>query len=160
MLRLADGKRDRLVAAGKLKSESATFVEADTQSLPFESDRFQIVSVAFGLRNVSSTEGGLLEMIRVCRSGGRVAVLEFSKPRNRMFNAVYQRYFRTMLPRIGQLVSGSRECAYEYLPQSVAEFPCGQEMASLMTRCGLERVQFRPLTFGIATLYWGRKPVH
>jgi demethylmenaquinone methyltransferase/2-methoxy-6-polyprenyl-1,4-benzoquinol methylase len=134
------------------------FVVADAQQLPFETDSFQIVSVAFGLRNVADTMRGLREMVRVCRPGGRVAVLEFSKPGNRSFNAIYQAYFRTVLPRIGQVVSGSRDLAYEYLPKSVAEFPSGRELAELMESAGLENVQFKPFTFGIATLYWGRKP--
>ncbi|MBX3440796.1 MAG: bifunctional demethylmenaquinone methyltransferase/2-methoxy-6-polyprenyl-1,4-benzoquinol methylase UbiE [Planctomyces sp.] len=158
MLELANSKRDRAVQGGRLKGGLVEFQEADTLRLPFADDRFQIVSVAFGLRNVADTGAGLREMTRVCRPGGRVAVLEFSKPRNRAFNALYQRYFRTVLPRIGQWVSGSREAAYDYLPQSVAEFPCGETLASLMEENGLEQVRRRPMTFGIATLYWGRKP--
>lgn len=134
------------------------FVEADAQALPFGDDQFQIVSVAFGLRNVADTRRGLGEMIRVCRPGGRVAVLEFSQPRSRLFGAVYRFYFRHILPRIGQLVSGSRFDAYHYLPESVGEFPSGAALATVMQECGLEQVQFRPLTLGIATLYWGRKP--
>jgi demethylmenaquinone methyltransferase / 2-methoxy-6-polyprenyl-1,4-benzoquinol methylase len=158
MIELANAKRDKAEAAGKVPTGLMQFVVADAQQLPFESDSYQIVSVAFGLRNVADTMLGLREMVRVCRPGGRVAVLEFSKPRNRAFNAVYQAYFRTVLPRIGQVVSGSRDLAYEYLPQSVAEFPCGEALASMMQQAGLEQMQFRPLTFGIATLYWGRKP--
>jgi demethylmenaquinone methyltransferase/2-methoxy-6-polyprenyl-1,4-benzoquinol methylase len=157
MLEFANRKRDSAVKAGRLIEGRVSFLEADTLSLPFEAERFQIVSVAFGLRNVSNTSEGLREMVRVCQTGGRVAVLEFSKPRNRVFNAVYQRYFRTMLPKIGQLISGSREAAYNYLPQSVAEFPCGEELAAIMRTCGLEDVRFVPFTGGIATLYWGRK---
>jgi demethylmenaquinone methyltransferase / 2-methoxy-6-polyprenyl-1,4-benzoquinol methylase len=158
MLQLAEKKRDRAVRSGKLPENLVRFVEADTQQLPFENDQFQIVSVAFGLRNVSDTRAGLREMVRVCRPGGRVAVLEFSRPKGKVFRALYLRYFRTVLPRIGQIVSGSREAAYHYLPQSVAEFPCGEEMADLMRSCGLTDVQYRAMTGGIATLYWGRKP--
>jgi demethylmenaquinone methyltransferase / 2-methoxy-6-polyprenyl-1,4-benzoquinol methylase len=158
MIELANTKREKAEASGKVPGGLMKFVVADAQQLPFDSDSFQIVSVAFGLRNVTDTMCGLREMVRVCRPSGRVAVLEFSKPRNRAFNTVYQAYFKTVLPRIGQMVSGSREMAYEYLPQSVAEFPCGRELASMMERAGLEQSQFKPLTFGIATLYWGRKP--
>lgn len=135
-----------------------TFVEADAQALPFASDQFQIVSVAFGLRNVADTRQGLREMVRVCRPDGQVAVLEFSTPSNRLFGAVYRLYFRHVLPRIGQWVSGSRFDAYHYLPQSVGEFPSGAALADLMTATGLQDVRYHPLTFGIATLYWGRKP--
>ena len=158
MIELANEKLRKAEAAGKAPRGLMKFVVADAQDLPFESNSFQIVSVAFGLRNVADTMRGLREMVRVCQPGGRVAVLEFSKPRNRAFNAVYQAYFRTVLPRIGQVVSGSRDLAYEYLPQSVAEFPCGEELTGMMEQAGLEDVKFKPMTFGIATLYWGRKP--
>jgi demethylmenaquinone methyltransferase / 2-methoxy-6-polyprenyl-1,4-benzoquinol methylase len=158
MIELANVKLKKAEGAGRVPQGQMRFLVADAQALPFDSDQFQIVSVSFGLRNVSDTMRGLKEMVRVCRPGGRVAVLEFSKPRSRAFNAVYQAYFRTVLPRIGQVVSGSRDLAYEYLPQSVAEFPCGEELAAMMEQAGLVNVHFKPLTFGIATLYWGRKP--
>ena len=135
------------------------FVEADAQALPFADDQFQIVSVAFGLRNVADTRRGLREMIRVSKRGGNVAVLEFSQPTSRLFGGLYRFYFKHVLPRIGQLISGSRMDAYNYLPESVGEFPCGAELARVMEECGLENVRFRPLTFGIATLYWGAKPM-
>ena len=133
------------------------FVEADAQRLPFADDQFQIVSVAFGLRNVTNTLEGLGEMARVCAPGGRVVVLEFSLPRNRVIGAAYRWYFRNILPRIGQLISGNRQAAYRYLPDSVSEFPCGERLAAMMNSCGLERVTWTPLTFGIATLYVGTK---
>lgn len=134
------------------------FTEADTQALPFENDSFQIVSVAFGLRNVSDTRAGLAEMIRVCRPRGRVVVLEFSNPTMPGLAGLYRWYFRNVLPRLGQLLARNREEAYRYLPDSVSEFPCGQELANLMASCGLQEVTHTPLTFGIATLYVGRKP--
>lgn len=134
------------------------FVEADTQYLPFADDSFQLVSVAFGLRNVTDTRRGLREMLRVCRPGGYVLVLEFSTPRNRLFSAIYHWYFRHILPRIGQLVARNQQSAYNYLPQSVSEFPDGDALADIMRDCGMIDVDWRPLTFGIATLYCGRKP--
>ena len=137
---------------------SVSFLEADTQHLPFPKDDFNIVSVAFGLRNVSDTRRGLMEMQRVCRPGGHVVVLEFSEPRNRLFRSIYLWYFKNVLPRIGQLLARNRESAYDYLPASVSEFPHGQQLADIMQECGLEAVTFTPLTFGIATLYIGRKP--
>lgn len=142
---------------GRRSESSLTLVEADTQSLPFRADTFQIVSVAFGLRNVTDTRRGLTEMVRVCRPGGRVAVLEFSEPRGRVFRRMYKAYFRHVLPRIGQLLARNEEDAYNYLPTSVSEFPCGQALADLMGECGLSDVRFRPLTGGIATLYYGVK---
>lgn len=134
------------------------FVEADAQRLPFADDQFQIVCVAFGLRNVADTRCGLQEMIRVCQPGGRVVVLEFSTPRNRAFGACYRWYFRHVLPRIGQLLARNRESAYSYLPQSVSEFPDGQRLVDIMRECGLASATCRPLTLGIATLYIGWKP--
>lgn len=134
------------------------FVEADTQQLPFDNDQFQLVTVAFGLRNVTDTRRGLREMCRVCQPGGRVAVLEFSLPRNRLFRSIYLWYFRNILPIIGQLVSRNRQMAYSYLPQSVAEFPQDEALASIMQECGLGEVTWTPMTFGIATLYIAKKP--
>lgn len=144
--------------AGTAGDRLVRFLEADTQRLPFGDNQFQIVSVAFGLRNVADTRAGLREMTRVCRPGGQVAVLEFSTPRNKVFGAVYRWYFRNVLPRLGQLFARNRESAYNYLPQSVSQFPDGAVLAAIMEECGLEAVTYRPLTFGIATLYVGRKP--
>lgn len=159
MLRLAEAKRDRLRArATEDGGQPVTFLEADTQHLPFEDNHFQIVSVAFGLRNVTNTELGLREMIRVCQPGGRVAVLEFSMPSNPLMNVVYRNYFKYVLPRIGQLLARNKQSAYDYLPASVSEFPYGQALADQMQQCGLSSVTWTPLTFGIATLYVGQKP--
>jgi len=133
------------------------FLEADAQQLPFADDYFQIVSVAFGLRNVADTMAGLREMTRVCAPGGRVAVLEFSMPKNRIIHGCYRWYFRHVLPKIGQLVARNSQFAYNYLPQSVGEFAQGEVLAEMMREAGLSEVTFRPLTFGVATLYIGIK---
>jgi demethylmenaquinone methyltransferase/2-methoxy-6-polyprenyl-1,4-benzoquinol methylase len=133
-------------------------VEADAQRLPFADGTFQIVAVAFGLRNVTNTDRGLAEMVRVCRPGGSVAVLEFSRPRWRPFRAVYGWYFRRVLPAIGQLLARNRHEAYRYLPASVGEFPDGEALAARMRGAGLADVWLRPLTLGIATLYVGTRP--
>lgn len=135
-----------------------SFLAADTQRLPFADDEFQIVSVAFGLRNVTRTDLGLAEMVRVAKPGGHVLVLEFSMPQNRIIGGVYRWYFKNVLPGIGQLLARNRQSAYNYLPQSVSEFPHGQALANLMRSAGLDKVTWKPLTFGIATMYWGRKP--
>lgn len=156
MLELAREKFGRL-KSGPEQSE-IRFEWADTQQIPFDDDTFQIVSVAFGLRNVSDTRAGLREMIRVCRPGGRVAVLEFSNPTMPGLAGAYRWYFKNVLPRVGQLFARNSEQAYHYLPQSVGEFPCGPALCSIMEECGLANVTHRPLTFGIATLYVGTKP--
>lgn len=152
MLEVAKQKRDRLGISGDL-----VFQEADAQELPFPDDHFQIVSVAFGLRNVSDTDRGLREMTRVCRPGGQVAVLEFSMPRWQPFKAIYGFYFRHILPRIGQWLARNSSSAYHYLPESVGEFPAGEALAERMRAAGLSKVSYRPLTFGVATLYVGVK---
>lgn len=150
MLAIGQRKAERTGAA-----ERVEFVEADTQQLPFPDDTFQIVCVAFGLRNVSDTDRGLSEMARVCAPGGRVAVLEFSMPQRQPLRAAYGFYFRNVLPRIGQLVSRNGSAAYEYLPASVGEFPQGEALAGRMRSVGLVDVAYTPLTFGVATLYVG-----
>jgi len=134
------------------------YLEADAQQLPFPDDCFQISTVAFGLRNVTDTDRGLAEMVRVTQHGGRVAVLEFSQPRHWLFGRMYQMYFRRILPLIGQTISRSRDSAYSYLPASVLEFPDGAALAERMRHHGLVDVRWQPLTFGISTLYVGVKP--
>lgn len=158
----ADFCREMLVIGNQKKPKHGVngeiqFVEADAQQLPFESNHFQIACVAFGLRNVTSTERGLAEMTRVVHDGGRVAVLEFSKPTWPPFSWGYAFYFKHVLPRVGQLFASNDSDAYEYLPASVSEFPSGEGLAKLMRNAGLADVWFKPLTIGIATLYVGTK---
>ncbi|NOY30643.1 MAG: bifunctional demethylmenaquinone methyltransferase/2-methoxy-6-polyprenyl-1,4-benzoquinol methylase UbiE [Planctomycetes bacterium] len=133
------------------------FIEADTQHVPLENDQFDIVCVAFGLRNVADTDAGLAEMVRVCAPGGKVAVLEFSTPTWQPFKGVYGWYFRNVLPRIGRLFSRSSADAYNYLPSSVGEFPQGEQLANRMRAAGLTEVTHQGLTLGVATLYVGKK---
>ncbi len=152
MLVVGQEKVESLAAQDRI-----SLVEADAQQLPFDENQFQIVSVAFGLRNVSDTDRGLLEMIRVCAPGGQIAVLEFSTPRWQPFKSIYSWYFRNVLPRIGQAISRNSEHAYEYLPTSVGEFPQYEQLADRMRKAGMINVRFYPFTFGVATLYVGEK---
>jgi demethylmenaquinone methyltransferase / 2-methoxy-6-polyprenyl-1,4-benzoquinol methylase len=152
MLVLACQKTDK-----KQASDHVRYLEADAQQLPFPDNYFQIVTVAFGLRNVTDTDRGLAEMVRVTRPGGRVAILEFSQPRGRLFGRLYRFYFRQVLPRIGQAISRSPDNAYRYLPASVLEFPDGEALAQRLRSHGLTEVRWHALTFGIATLYVGTK---
>lgn len=133
------------------------FIGADTQALPFPDSAFQTVTVAFGLRNVEDTDRGLSEMVRVCRNGGQVAVLEFSKPTAPVFRQLYSAYFKHVLPRIGQSLARNHHDAYEYLPSSVTEFPSGETLAQRMQAAGLRSVRYIALTMGIATLYIGER---
>ena len=150
-----------MLEVGEQKAErfgrEVAFIEADAQNLPFEDNHFQIVSAAFGLRNVADTDLGLEEMTRVCKPGGQVAILEFSQPRRQPIKGMYGWYFKNVLPRIGQVLARNDSSAYNYLPDSVGEFPCYEKLTERMLAAGLASAKFYPLTFGIATLYIGRK---
>ena len=153
MLALGLAKVRKAGAEGNL-----ILVEGDTRNLPFPSDTFGVVSVAFGLRNVSDTVRGIDELIRVARPGGKVAILEFSRPRGAVLGRLYLAFFRSILPRIGDAISPNGQDAYHYLPTRVLQFPDGQEMLDLLASRGLAEVRQYPLTGGIATLYVGAKP--
>lgn len=146
--------RQKNVAQGR----QVEIVEADAQNLPFPSDSFDIVSIAFGLRNVADTRRGIGELIRVARPGGQVAILEFSRPEVPVLRWLYLAYFRHVLPWIGDRLSRDAQDAYHYLPASVLEFPSGPAMRALLEEMGLAKTRLHPLTFGIATLYVGEKP--
>ncbi len=152
---MLDLGREKVRRAGA--DGSLTLLEADAQNLPFADGSFEVVSIAFGLRNLADPDRGLREMARVCRPGGRVAVLEFSLPRNGAFRAVYGWYFRRLLPRIGQALARNPQGAYNYLPASVGEFFSRETLVAKMEQAGLEEVRCWPLTFGIAAVYTGRK---
>jgi demethylmenaquinone methyltransferase/2-methoxy-6-polyprenyl-1,4-benzoquinol methylase len=152
MLVRAESKVNRGGAGRRVR-----FLEADAQQLPFPDNHFQISAVAFGLRNITDTDRGIAEMVRVTQQGGTVAILEFSQPRGRLFGRFYRFYFRRVLPLIGQTISRSQDNAYRYLPASVLEFPDGAALAERLRHHGLIDVAWHPLTFGIATLYVGKK---
>jgi demethylmenaquinone methyltransferase / 2-methoxy-6-polyprenyl-1,4-benzoquinol methylase len=155
MLELARQKQSKLASL----PEAVRFIEADTQVLPFPENTFQAVTVAFGIRNVSDTMNGLREMVRVCRHGGQVAILEFSRPTLPILKQVYDGYFRWILPAIGQAMAKNSESAYSYLPESVRQFPSGAAMVAILEQVGLHNVRSFPMTFGVASLYIGRKPL-
>jgi demethylmenaquinone methyltransferase / 2-methoxy-6-polyprenyl-1,4-benzoquinol methylase len=153
MLVLAHAKLQKARATARI-----TLVESDVERLPLPSNTFGVVSVAFGLRNVGDTVRGVDEFIRVTRPGGKVAILEFSRPRGAVLSRLYLTFFRHLLPRIGQAIAPNPDNAYDYLPRSVLAFPEGQEMLDLMAARGLTELKHYPLTRGIATLYVGTKP--
>jgi demethylmenaquinone methyltransferase / 2-methoxy-6-polyprenyl-1,4-benzoquinol methylase len=128
----------------------------DSENLPFEENKFDAVIVAFGVRNFENLEKGLSEMHRVLKPGGRMVVLEFSKPRAFPFKQLYNFYFNFILPKIGRLISRD-PAAYTYLPESVQAFPDGDDFTSILKRLGFNQTSCKPLTFGISSLYTGIK---
>lgn len=147
-----------MLAAGRQKLTGPHRIPqlaADALQAPFVDSSFDAASVAFGIRNFSDPRPGLIEMTRIVRSGGAVAVLEFSRPSG-LFGRMFDFYSRHVLPRIGGMITGDR-AAYEYLPASVRTFPEGAEFEQLMRDAGLIDVSSQRLTGGIATLYIGRK---
>ena len=143
---------DHGVEKSRARGLPVEWVEADAMQLPFPDASFDLVTVAFGLRNIADTSRGLAEMARVCRPGGRLAILEFSLPRNPLLRSAYLWYFRNVLPRLGNALARNRSDAYRYLNESVEQFPSGEALATLVRSAGFDRVEMWPLTFGIATL--------
>lgn len=133
-----------------------TLVLGDALQLPFASDSFEAVTVAFGIRNVVDIRGAFAEMWRVLKPGGRVVCLEFSLPRRQPFRSIYHLYFHHLLPCIGGLLS--HRDAYIYLPTSVHYFPDPERLAHIMREVGFNEVRWRELTFGIACIHSGVKP--
>jgi demethylmenaquinone methyltransferase/2-methoxy-6-polyprenyl-1,4-benzoquinol methylase len=144
---------DRGVEKSRQRRVPVEWVEADAMEMPFPTAGFDLVTVAFGLRNIADTPRGLAEMARVCKPGGRLAILEFSLPRNRLIRSGYLWYFRNVLPRLGNAVARNASDAYTYLNRSVEEFPAGEALATLIRAAGFARVDLVPLSCGIATLY-------
>lgn len=132
-----------------------SLVNAPCEEIPHPDNLFDGITIAFGIRNVVDRVAGLREMCRVLKPGGRAVILEFSNPRNRFFRAAYQFYFRQLLPFIGGLFS--KRSAYQYLPDSVLEFPSQEEFSSMLSAAGFSETQYYNLTFGIVTVYVGTK---
>jgi demethylmenaquinone methyltransferase/2-methoxy-6-polyprenyl-1,4-benzoquinol methylase len=136
---------------------NSALVESDALMLPFADSSLDLITIAFGYRNLANYRAGLIEMRRVLRPGGALAILEFTQPPNAAFATLYHWYSRRVLPVIGGAVSGAPE-AYKYLPDSVRRFPGAAELASAMRESGFRPVEWEYLTFGIAALHIGRVP--
>ncbi|MHC4414360.1 MAG: bifunctional demethylmenaquinone methyltransferase/2-methoxy-6-polyprenyl-1,4-benzoquinol methylase UbiE [Planctomycetota bacterium] len=134
-----------------------TYLEADVMNLPFADESFDIVSIAFGLRNVSQPRRALEEFRRLLRPGGCVVVLEFSQPTNRLLRVLNGVYCDQIMPLTATLLSGDRSGAYRYLPRSVATFADRQELAAMMRDAGLVSITPHPMTFGVCVAYVGKK---
>ena len=162
---------DQKVAAGSLEDRKIghpsfhastppcfpMFLAADTLILPFLDNTFDVVSVGFGIRNVSDLEMGIREMARVAAPGGRVVILEFTQPVNPLFRSLYYFYFTKVLPFLGNVISRNKDDAYGYLPRSVMKFPSCDALKMVMEQCGLTDVQYYRKTFGIVAIHVGKK---
>lgn len=145
----------RAAAKGTANGSGPTWIEADALSLPFPDSHFDLVTSAFGFRNLADYDAGLREIVRVLRPGGECGILDFGEPKGAM-GALYRIYFKQVLPRVGTLISGVRG-PYSYLPASVERFPDPEEMLARMRRAGFGEAEWTPYTFGIAGLYRGKK---
>lgn len=152
-LMLAEGQKK---IEGLGMAQQITLQQADSENLPFADNSFDAITVAFGVRNFQHLDKGLSEMLRVLKPNGKVVILEFSQPEKFPIKQFYNFYSKYILPTIGQLVSKER-AAYEYLPESVAAFPYGQEFVKIMNYNNFVNTKCVPLTFGIASIYVGSK---
>jgi demethylmenaquinone methyltransferase/2-methoxy-6-polyprenyl-1,4-benzoquinol methylase len=154
MLQRADAKSlDRSAANGT--AAMPRWIEADALRLPFPDEHFDLITSAFGFRNLADYDAGLREIARVLKHGEECGILDFSEPQGLM-GRLYRMYFKQILPRVGTLISGVRG-PYAYLPASVERFPEPEEMLARMRRAGFREASWTPYTFGIAGLYRGRK---
>jgi demethylmenaquinone methyltransferase/2-methoxy-6-polyprenyl-1,4-benzoquinol methylase len=152
----------QMLEVGKVKikdknlSARIEMIVGDSEALPYEDNHFDAVLCAYGVRNFQDLPKGLIEMCRVMRTGGRLAILEFSQPKTFPVKQVFFLYFKYIMPLFGKLVS-KHSTAYNYLPESVMAFPEGQDFCNILTQCGFKNVQSRPLSFGITSLYTAEK---
>jgi len=148
---LAEARR-KLERRGRI----SPLLEADALNMPLPDGAVDLISVAWGFRNLAGYEHGLREMYRLLRPGGCLAILEFSQPTQRIWAPLFAFYFRTILPRIGNTISGSGQ-AYSYLQKSVERFLTPEELAEQARKCGFERVEYHRLTGGVSVLHLAYK---
>lgn len=154
---------ERMLEVGQRKIEAAGLAsrirlsQGDAESDGYGTEAFDAATVAFGVRNFEDIPGGIAGLYRSLKPGGRLYVLEFGMPRNKIFGALYRFYFHRVLPRLGGLVSRDAK-AYTYLPQSVDEFPYGSAFAGILSDAGFRRCRIENLSGGIAQLYSAEKP--
>jgi len=152
----ADFSHPMLVRAKeKTGTGRVSWIEADALHLPFAADQFDLITAAFGFRNLANYDRGLAEIFRVLKSEGEVGILDFGEPKG-LLGSIYRLYFRHILPAIGTVISGVQG-PYAYLPKSVQRFPSPEQMLERMKAAGFREVSWTPYTFGIAGLYRGRK---
>jgi demethylmenaquinone methyltransferase / 2-methoxy-6-polyprenyl-1,4-benzoquinol methylase len=137
-------------------SEKVELYSGDSENLQFPENKFDAVTVGFGVRNFENLEKGLQEIYRVMKPGAMLVVLEFSRPRKFPFRQIYNFYFKIILPKLGRLISKDKS-AYTYLPESVEAFPDGTDFENILKKTGFKDTACKPLTFGISSIYTGRK---
>ncbi|WP_421876214.1 bifunctional demethylmenaquinone methyltransferase/2-methoxy-6-polyprenyl-1,4-benzoquinol methylase UbiE [Marinoscillum sp.] len=137
-------------------SDKIELLSGDSEQLQFEDNKFDAVIVSFGVRNFENLEKGLSDMHRVLKPGGKTVILEFSKPKMFPFKQLYSFYFKWILPKIGNTISKD-QAAYTYLPESVREFPDGQNFLQILEKVGFKNTKCKPLTLGISSIYVGTK---
>jgi len=137
-------------------TDKITLIQADSENLPFENDYFDVITVAYGIRNFESLEKGLSEMYRVLKPGGAFVILETSVPAKFPFKQGYKFYCRVILPAIGKLFSKDKK-AYGYLSESASNFPFGEELNNILRKIGFIEVEDKPQMFGAATIYVSSK---
>jgi len=137
-------------------SSMIDFQTADSEKIPFSDNTFDAVTVAFGVRNFEHLEKGMDEILRVLKKNGMAVILEFSLPKHFPFRQLYKFYFRIILPFIGKLIS-KHQYAYRYLPDSVTAFPSKEDFIKILQTTGFHHIEYISLTFGIATIYIGKK---
>ena len=144
-----------MLPIARRKAMRLPFVNGDAQALPLADVSADVVSIAFGIRNVADPAVAMAEFFRVLRPGGRLIILEFSLPTNPLLRGLYNFYFRQVLPRTATLVSGDKTGAYKYLPESVNTFIGRETMVRIMQSAGFEQVEQHPMTFGVCVCYRG-----
>jgi len=137
-------------------SEKIELHPGNIMDIKYPDNSFDIVTIAFGIRNVEDVQKGLKEIYRVLKENGRLIILEFSLPKSRLINAIYLFYFRKILPCFGSVISGDFY-AYQYLNKTVETFPYGSAFCDLMDSSGFKNTGFKPLSFGIASIYTADK---
>jgi len=151
MLKLGQQKVDKI-----LPDKQIELLKGDSEAINFPNETFDAITVAFGVRNFENLEKGLAEMFRVLKPGGKVVILEFSKPRKKGFKSLYNLYMNLIAPRAGQWLSKNKD-AYQYLNQSVKAFPEGETFLHILQQVGFTHTSLKRLSLGICTIYCGSK---
>jgi demethylmenaquinone methyltransferase/2-methoxy-6-polyprenyl-1,4-benzoquinol methylase len=147
--------RDRLIDRGI--TENVTFSQADAQYLPFPDDTFDVITIAFGLRNVTDKDMALRSMLRVLKPGGKLLILEFSKPTSSLLSKIYDTYSFNVIPRLGKVFANDSD-SYKYLAESIRMHPDQSTLLQMLNSAGFENTDFHNMTGGVVALHRGIKP--